>query len=92
MWPKPQLGRVWRSPMFIIGTAMMIVGATPLLLFGVLWYTADPNPNPVGLGILFTFLFWPGFALALAAFGRFAGPRGGPALSNRSRDDVDRVA
>jgi len=49
--------------MFIIGVVLMIVGATPLLLFGVL--TTDPNPNPVGLGILFTFLFWPGFALAL---------------------------
>ena len=85
MWPKPQLGRLWRSPMFIIGAVMMIGGASPLLLFGVL--TADPNPNPVGLEILFTFLFWPGLALALAAFGRFAGP----ALPGRPKDDVDRV-
>ena len=76
--------------MFIIGVLMMIIGAAPLLLFGV--FTTDPNPNPVGLGMLFTFLFWPGFALALAAFGRYAGPRGGPALSARPRDDVDRVA
>jgi len=89
MWRKPELSRVWRSPLFIIGVILMVVGAAPLFLF--IGLTKDPSANPVGLGILFTFLFWPGFALALAAFGRFAGPRKGRALSSRPGDDVDRV-
>jgi hypothetical protein len=33
------------------GYAMMVVAALPLLLFGL--FTSDPNPNPVGLGLLF---------------------------------------
>ena len=77
MRPRRQLGRVWRSPMFIIGASMMVVGAVPLLsviILSELGLTSDPNPNPIGFGLLFTFLFWPGIVLVLVAFGRFAGP------------------
>jgi hypothetical protein len=33
------------------GYATIIVAALPLLLFGL--FTSDPNPNPIGLGLLF---------------------------------------
>jgi hypothetical protein len=33
------------------GYAMIGVAALPLLLFG--FFTSDPNPNPIGLGLLF---------------------------------------
>jgi hypothetical protein len=43
------------------------VGSAPLLAVIVAakigWLT-DPNPNPVGLGILAACTFWPGLALA----------------------------
>jgi hypothetical protein len=46
-----------------IGLAILIIGAGPLLaiivLAGIgLW--PDPNPNPIGPGLLFFFSFWPG--------------------------------
>jgi hypothetical protein len=47
-----------------IGIAMMVVGTSPLLL--VLWLSKDPNPNPVGPGILSFLTFWPGLGLVIA--------------------------
>jgi hypothetical protein len=32
------------------GYTMIVVAALPLLLFG--FFTSDPNPNPIGLGLL----------------------------------------
>jgi hypothetical protein len=49
------------------GLATAVLGSAPLLSviaaakIGVL---DDPNPNPVGLGILAACTFWPGIALA----------------------------
>jgi hypothetical protein len=45
-----------------IGLGLLIVGAGPLLFIIVaaavgLW--PDPNPNPIGPGLLFFFTFWP---------------------------------
>ena len=44
------------------GLGLLSVGASPLLFIIVaaavgLW--PDPNPNPIGPGILFFFTFWP---------------------------------
>jgi len=44
------------------GVALLAIGAAPLLFTIVaaavgLW--PDPNPNPVGPGLLFFFTFWP---------------------------------
>jgi len=44
------------------GLALLFVGAAPLLFIIVaasigLW--PDPNPNPIGPGLLFFFAFWP---------------------------------
>lgn len=44
------------------GVGLLVVGAAPLVFIIVaaavgLW--PDPNPNPVGPGLLFFFTFWP---------------------------------
>lgn len=51
-----------RSWWLRIGLGLLIVGAAPLLFIIVaaaigLW--PDPNPNPIGPGLLFFFTFWP---------------------------------
>jgi hypothetical protein len=45
------------------GLGLLIVGSCPLVTIFVLagvgaW--PDPNPNPIGPGLLFFFTFWPG--------------------------------
>ena len=49
--------------LFKIGVIIALVGWTPLLLIIVLALIGlwpDPNPNPIGPGLLFFFSFWPG--------------------------------
>jgi len=45
-----------------VGLGLLVVGAAPLVFIIVaaavgLW--PDPNPNPIGPGLLFFFTFWP---------------------------------
>ena len=45
-----------------VGIGLLVVGTGPLLFIIVaasigLW--PDPNPNPIGPGLLFFFTFWP---------------------------------
>jgi hypothetical protein len=45
-----------------IGVGLLVVGASPLIFIIVaaavgLW--PDPNPNPIGPGLLFFLTFWP---------------------------------
>jgi hypothetical protein len=45
-----------------VGVGLFVIGSGPLLFIIVaaavgLW--PDPNPNPVGPGLLFFFTFWP---------------------------------
>lgn len=50
-------------PLFWIGLAILVVGGAPLFVFMVadmLGFVADPNPNPIGLGLLFFVSFWIG--------------------------------
>ena len=55
-----------------IGLALMVFGWGPLLLIILLaaiglW--PDPNPNPVGPGLLFFLTFWPAvICLGIGAF------------------------
>lgn len=35
------------------------------MLFSKLGLLSDPNPNPVGFGIMAMFTFWPGLVLIL---------------------------
>ena len=54
------------SRFFWIGLVLLCVGTGPLLiviLAAQLGLTRDPNPNPVGFGILALFRFWPSVLL-----------------------------
>lgn len=74
-----------------IGAATAVLGWGPLLLFIVVWklgFISDPNPNPIGLGLLFFFSFWPAvicllIGIAQVSRGNAANPRE-PAGSNSS--------
>ena len=51
---------------FWIGLALLVLGTGPLLLIVVaaeLGLTSDPNPNPIGPGLLAFFTFWPAMIL-----------------------------
>ena len=52
--------------MIVAGVAMLVLGTGPLLLtilFAYLGWTSDPNPNPVGFGILAMCTFFPSLGL-----------------------------
>jgi hypothetical protein len=53
------------------GAVVLCAGAGPLVVVGVmakLGLTADPNPNPVGLGILALFTLFPALVLLIWGF------------------------
>jgi hypothetical protein len=50
------------SKWFWVGLGLFILGSGPLLAIIVmaeLGLTKDPNPNPIGPGLLAFFTFWP---------------------------------
>jgi hypothetical protein len=54
------------SRLFWVGLALLVAGTGPLLLVVVaaeLGLTSDPNPNPIGFGLLTFFTFWPAVIL-----------------------------
>jgi hypothetical protein len=56
------------TKLFWIGVVIFAVGCGPLLVFGLfvaLGLNKDPNPNPVGLGMLAFFTFYPSLGLML---------------------------
>jgi hypothetical protein len=61
------------SKLFWIGVALLLLGSGPLLMivaassFDLL---SDPNPNPIGPGLLFFFTFWPGVVLTILGLAR----------------------
>jgi len=59
-----------RDPRLIrTGLALLILGSAPLLgviIAARLGLTSDPNPNPIGPGILVFLTFWPSIGLILA--------------------------
>ena len=59
--------------MFWVGIGLLVFGTGPLLaiiLAASLGLLSDPNPNPVGPGLLAFFTFWP--AVILAVWGLIA--------------------
>ena len=63
--------RFWRSGFFIGGALLFLIGTGPLLAIialARLGWTRDPNPNPVGCGILAFLTFWPSVVLMLVGF------------------------
>lgn len=68
--------------LFKIGAAVVILGSAPLLfilLMSKIGLWPDPNPNPVGPGLLVFVTFWPGVLLMAAGIFRSAIRRGGKA-------------
>jgi uncharacterized BrkB/YihY/UPF0761 family membrane protein len=58
----------WRSRYFVVGAVLLLVGTGPLLsviVLASLGLTKDPNPNPIGFGILAFLTFWPSVILML---------------------------
>ena len=54
--------KYFRSKLVIVGTVLFVVGAGPLLFIisaAALGLWPDPDPNPIGPGLLFFFMFWP---------------------------------
>jgi hypothetical protein len=61
------------SRLLWIGLALFVLGSGPLLitiLLASLGLTRDPNPNPVGFGILALFTFWPSVILIVIGIAR----------------------
>ena len=66
--PQPQPPEFRLTRTFWKGLITLIVGSGPLLviiLLAKLGVTGDPNPNPVGFGILAFFTFWPSIGVIL---------------------------
>ena len=54
------------TTLFWFGLGLFIVGVGPLLVIiaaAELGLTSDPNPNPIGPGLLAMVTFWPAIAL-----------------------------
>lgn len=77
------------SKLVRVGLVLLIVGSGPLLGIIVaaslgLW--PDPNPNPVGPGLLFFFTFWPAvICLVVGGSARPAWPAPGHGLTRAWR-------
>ena len=58
--------------MLRVGAIVFVLGSGPLIavmLAAALGLTADPNPNPVGFGILAFLTFWPAVIMMLVGIG-----------------------
>jgi hypothetical protein len=67
------------SRLFRRGLLLFILGSGPLfavIAAAKLGLTRDPNPNPIGFGILAMFTFWP--AVGMMAIGLWTAWRAGP--------------
>ncbi|WP_439532989.1 hypothetical protein [Polymorphobacter sp.] len=59
--------------MLLAGLLLLVLGCGPLLLFIVadaLGLVTDPDPNPIGLGLLAFVSFWPGVILTAIGLAR----------------------
>ena len=54
--------RFMRSKLFVTGLVLLVVGSGPLfaiIVLAALGLWPDPDPNPIGPGLLAFFTFWP---------------------------------
>jgi hypothetical protein len=56
------------TKMFWFGLALLIAGSGPLLT--VIASSRDPNPNPIGWGLLAFVTFWPSVVLIVVGWRR----------------------
>lgn len=84
--PMTPRARFRLRPLTWVGLTTAVVGSAPLLgviLAAKIGWMDDPNPNPVGLGILAACTFWPGIAMTVAGLAW----SGADALRNRRKTD-----
>jgi hypothetical protein len=65
---RPERPKFRLSRLFWIGLLLLVLGSGPLftvILLASLGLTKDPNPNPVGLGIIAGLTFWPSLILII---------------------------
>ncbi len=65
---RPESRKFRLSRLFWVGAILFVLGSGPLLTIIVLsslGLTKDPNPNPVGFGILAFLTFWPSVVLMI---------------------------
>ena len=57
-----RMGAFWHNRWVKVGLAIALFGWGPLIgicVLASLGLWPDPNPNPIGPGLLFFFTFWP---------------------------------
>jgi hypothetical protein len=85
--------RFFANTLWKVGFWMLILGTGPLLLIiaaAELGLLSDPNPNPIGPGLLMFFTFWPaviclGIGTIQVMSGAQPAPREGPSDFTRLR-------
>jgi hypothetical protein len=76
--PQSAMSQYLKSTWVRVGLVLLVVGATPLLFIvtaAALGLWPDPNPNPVGPGILFGLTFWPAIICIVVGVIRARGRR-----------------
>jgi hypothetical protein len=76
--PQSTMSQYLKSIWVRVGLVLLVVGATPLLFIitaAALGLWPDPNPNPVGPGILFGLTFWPAIICIVVGVIRARGRR-----------------
>jgi hypothetical protein len=65
------MSRYFENRLFKIGFWLLVLGSGPLvviILLASLGLWPDPNPNPIGPGLLFFFTFWPAVVCLVVGF------------------------
>lgn len=68
----------WRSGLVKLGLGLLVLGVGPLVAIIVLAAVGiwpDPNPNPIGPGLLACLTFWPGVICLVVGVIRVANQR-----------------
>ncbi len=65
------------AKLLMVGLALLVLGTAPLLtvIFLSSLGIGDTDPNPVGLGLLAFFTFWPAVGMSVAGLVRVVGER-----------------
>jgi hypothetical protein len=72
------VGDYWRSGLVKLGAGLLLVGCGPLvaiIVLAALGLWPDPNPNPIGPGLLACLTFWPGLICLVVGAIRVANAR-----------------